>query len=140
MDERPLRVLLIDDSEADAYLVSQALRETEFACELVHFREGEEAVAVLRAARVEPPDVILLDLYMPRSDGRDVLAALRGIASTSRTPIAIFTSEVPPELAKARLPFVHCVRKPLMLDDFIGTVGSTVRELASESGRVLENS
>lgn len=130
--DQALRVLLIDDSDADAFLVEEALREAGLDFELERFEDGADALVALRS-RSGAPHVVLLDLEMPRSDGAQVLLELRAIPGLERTPIALFTSELPPGFKNAPTSLVRCVKKPLYLDDFLTTVVSTVLDLARDA-------
>ena len=96
MTARPIRLLLADDNQGDVRLVREALREAGRPVELQVVRNGEEALARLRrldgqegAAR---PDLILLDLNMPRMDGRETLRRLKADQALRAIPIIVFSS------------------------------------------------
>src|SRR5262249_41883419 len=78
---RPLEVLLVEDDLEDAGLTIETLREGGLPCRVSLVRDGDEALAFLRReahfARVPRPDVVLLDMQMPKKDGRAVLAEMR---------------------------------------------------------------
>ena len=78
---KPVRILLAEDSPDDADLIREALEENRFYTELHHVRDGVECMAYLRGeppfADEEDPDLLLLDLNMPRKDGREVLAEVK---------------------------------------------------------------
>ena len=78
---RPMEVLLVEDDLEDAGLTIETLREGQVPCRVSLVRDGEEALAFLRRqahfARVPRPDMILLDMQMPKKDGRAVLAEIR---------------------------------------------------------------
>ena len=93
---RPVRILLVDDSVADVRLTVAALRRAKVANELHHAGDGEQALAFLRN---EPPhegaprpDLILLDLNMPRMDGRELLVALKRDEALRRIPVVVLTT------------------------------------------------
>ena len=75
--ERPIRILLVEDEPADARLTQEALKESEYAHNFSLAEDGEVAMAMLRRegehTNASRPDLILLDLNMPRMDGREVL-------------------------------------------------------------------
>jgi signal transduction histidine kinase len=82
-----LRVLTIDDEEVARFLIRQCLPAPSF--EVIEAATGEDG---LRLARAAPPDVILLDLVMPRQGGREVLDALRGDPATAAVPVIVVTA------------------------------------------------
>lgn len=93
---KPVQILLAEDSEADADLVREALEENRFYTQLHHVRDGEECMAYLRGegsfADAPAPDLLLLDLNMPRKDGREVLAEVKGDADLSWLPVVVLTT------------------------------------------------
>ncbi len=90
------RILIIDDDIEDQLLIKRAFRETSASCELHVLEDGESAVAHLipteLGAAAMHPDLILLDLNMPRMDGREVLATLREYEHLRRIPVIVFTT------------------------------------------------
>lgn len=92
---RNVRVLLVEDNLVDAGLLVEAFRETEFPIEITHFSDGEEALAYLlqkeNSEETPIPDVILLDLNMPRKDGHWVLKEIRANSRFSHIPVVIMT-------------------------------------------------
>jgi len=93
-------ILVAEDEPADVHLLRLALREVGIAAELHHVVDGREALEYLRRqgmrfAEATRPDLILLDLNMPRMDGREVLAAVKGDAALCDIPVVVLsTSEV----------------------------------------------
>lgn len=92
---RNVRALLIEDNLVDAGLTVEAFRETEFPIEVTHFSDGEEALAYLlqkeNFEEASVPDVILLDINMPRKDGHWVLKEIRANSRLSHIPVVILT-------------------------------------------------
>jgi len=93
---RPALILLAEDSPSDAALTAAALVEGGIECELAVVSDGEAAMGFLRrtgsyttAAR---PDLILLDLNLPKKDGREVLCEVKGDPALSSIPLIIFTT------------------------------------------------
>ena len=92
------RLLLVEDSESDVELLREALSDSEPAVELDVVRHGEDALAYLRRqgsfTEVEPPDLVVLDLNLPRMGGFEVLRALRSDidARLRRLPVIVFTT------------------------------------------------
>jgi len=123
-------ILLVEDNLADARLVSEALRETGGGCQLRHVADGVEALAFLRrqgahngAAR---PDLILLDLNLPRKSGREVLAEIKADDTLKRIPVVVLTSSQSDEdvLSVYTLNANCYVPKPADLDRFLEAIRS----------------
>jgi len=95
---RPMEVLLVEDDLDDAGLTIETLREGQVPCRVSLVRDGEEALAFLRReahfARVPRPDMILLDMQMPKKDGRTVLAEIRGDPNLCRIPVVVLTASL----------------------------------------------
>jgi two-component system, chemotaxis family, response regulator Rcp1 len=125
---RTLEVLLVEDNPGDVRLVREALRDSTVGTRLSVARDGEEALAFLRRepphARAPRPDLILLDLNLPRRDGREVLAAVREDPTLRAIPVVVLTSsDAERDIADAYELKANCfVTKPVDLDRFIGVV------------------
>jgi CheY-like chemotaxis protein len=93
---RPIRILLVEDNPADVRWAQESLREGRLANEMDVARDGEEALAYLRRqgkfAGVKLPDLILLDLNLPKKDGVEVLAEIRSDAELKDMPVAVLTT------------------------------------------------
>ena len=89
-------VLLVDDNPADIDLVREALSKSSSALHVSAVGDGEEAIRFLRKragfAEVPEPDLIVLDLNLPRKDGREVLKEVKTDAVLARIPVVIFTT------------------------------------------------
>ncbi|MGH7962634.1 MAG: response regulator [Candidatus Binatia bacterium] len=131
-----VRLVLVEDNPADVYLIKKALEENHIACEVTCFEDGEDALAALSAEGEGAllPDVILMDLNTPRSEGIEVLKALRQAPRLVNVPIGILTSSESPvdQQRTALLGVTHYIRKPPTLDDFLREVGQGVKELLRE--------
>ena len=96
MKERSITILMAEDSPSDAELARQAFKNGKLLNELIIVKDGVEAMAYLRKegqyADAIRPDVILLDLNMPRKDGRDVLAEIKKDANLKTIPVVILTT------------------------------------------------
>jgi CheY-like chemotaxis protein len=85
------RILLVEDNPADVRLMREAFAEQGMSVELVIAGDGEEATRVL-SDPAKRPDLILLDLNLPRKDGREVLAEIKGHPSLRVIPVLVLTS------------------------------------------------
>ena len=128
-DSRPFVILLAEDEPADAHLVKAALVENRILTDLHHVVDGREVLEFLR--RQEPrfanaprPDLILLDLNMPRMDGRECLAALKKDPNLHDIPVVILTtSEVERDVvASYSLGASGYIAKPVDIEQFITAV------------------
>jgi two-component system response regulator len=133
-ESHPL-VVLIEDHTPDVFLIKEALRVNEVACEVVRYSDGEDAIEALCDPQDLPtsqlPAIILLDLNLPRMDGLEILQRLRQDARLAQVPIAVLTSSHSPEDVRqaALAGATTYIRKPPALDEFLATVGNTVKEL-----------
>jgi chemotaxis family two-component system response regulator Rcp1 len=89
-------IFLIEDNRADVRLIQEALKISTLAHQLVTVRDGIEAMAYLHQegdyASASPPDLILLDLNLPRKDGREVLAEIKSDPNLKRIPVIVLTT------------------------------------------------
>lgn len=129
-----MRLVIIEDNPADVRLFREALEFSKIDVEVNHLRDGITAIAMLRSREEPwnpPPDIVFLDLNMPRLSGFEVLEILRGTPECDGVRIVVFTSsQSPADAEKAtRLKADRFVRKPTELREFFAIVGSTVRDL-----------
>jgi two-component system, chemotaxis family, response regulator Rcp1 len=121
---RPMEVLLVEDSPGDVRLTREALREAERSIHLHVVSDGVEAMAFLRRegaqARAPHPDLILLDLNLPRMDGREVLAQIKADQSLKTIPTIILTmSEKEADIVQSYQLHANCyLTKPVQLEAF----------------------
>ena len=129
------QIVLIEDNRGDVTLIELALRENGIDFALTHFTTGVEAVGVLSGQsndEVVHPDLILLDLNTPRSDGFETLVALQQNPRFARVPIAILTSSrARSDKHRAAMRGVRYIEKPVELNDFLVSVGGAVKEMLS---------
>ena len=99
LDGEPLHILLVEDNEAHAELVIRGMRDQQVANKIHHVLDGEQALdyLFLRAAFADPkknprPNLILLDLRLPRVDGLEVLKIIKSTPDLLRIPVVILTS------------------------------------------------
>ena len=114
------RILLVEDSQADALLIQEALRQVAVEHEIERVSDGERALARLRSDEPKP-GLVLLDLNLPRVDGRTVLAEVKRDPELREIPVIVLTtSSAPSDIAFAYDNHANSyVRKPLGLDALI---------------------
>jgi len=127
---RAVEILLVEDSPGDVRLTKEALREGKVRNNLHVVTDGVEALAFLRRAEkyaaVPRPDVILLDLNLPKKDGREVLAEIKADDDLRRIPVVILTtSQDERDVLRAYDLHANCyITKPVDLDQFIAVIRS----------------
>lgn len=93
---RPIEILIVEDDPASRYLLEDCLRNSRLDAHVCSVTDGEEAVAYLADvksnSRTPRPDLILLDLNMPRKDGREVLAEIKRDPALKRIPVIVMTN------------------------------------------------
>ena len=130
---RPARVLLVEDNAGDAQLMRIALAEAHPDALLRVEIDGEAALAALvrPAPGEEPPDLVLLDLNLPRLSGHEVLAAVRDsdVPSARQTPVVVLTtSNAAADVARSyELGARSHITKPLEIDEFFAAVETLAR-------------
>ena len=143
---RPVEILLVEDNPGDVRLTREALREGKVRNNLAVAADGVEAVAYLRKegeyANAVRPDLILLDLNLPRKDGREVLEEIKADPALRNIPVVVLTSsQAEEDIVRAYDLHANCyVTKPVDLDQFIRVVESiedfwfTIVKLPPERG------
>lgn len=123
---RPYRILLVEDDPADAMLVEEALLDGAEDRNLVQVPDGVAALEYLRDASRPRPDLIVLDLNMPRMNGAEMLKILKEDSDLKAIPVVILTTSAANEdVATAYATHASAyVVKPVNLDDFIEAVRS----------------
>lgn len=124
----PVQVLIVEDNPGDVELAKVALREAALPLVLHVASDGEEAMRFLRQegefADVPPPDLILLDLNMPKMGGLEVLDEMKADEELRLTPVVVFTSSAAREdIEEAYDRYANCyITKPSDLDELVGVV------------------
>jgi CheY-like chemotaxis protein len=124
---RPVDVLLVDDNPADVRLTREALKDAKVVNRLSVAADGEEAMAFLREhAGSSRPDLILLDLNLPRKDGREVLAEIKADPELKRIPVVVLTTSRAEEdvIRSYDLHANAYVTKPVGFKEFLNVVRS----------------
>lgn len=128
---RPVDILLVEDNTADAMLTAEAFEDARLINRLHLAKDGVEAMQFLRRegkfADAPRPDLILLDLNLPRKDGRKVLAEIRGDPTFAGIPVVVLTSSSH-EKDVATVYGLHAnafVQKPVDLAKFLDVVAKT---------------
>lgn len=137
---RQIRIVLVEDHAPDVFLVQKALRDNQVEFQMTRFEDGEQVLRELpKWGSAEMPDLIILDLNVPKVDGMDILRAIRRDPALSDVPIAILTSSRTRQdkmdaLASGADRFIT---KPVNLQSFVGVVGGSIKELIAERSRGL---
>ncbi len=127
---RPIEIMLVEDNPGDVRLIAEAMKDKKMRNNLHVAEDGIEALAFLRQegkyADAPRPDLILLDLRLPKKDGREVLAEIKADENLRRIPVVILTtSRAEEDILKAYDLNANCyVTKPVDLDQFIKVVKS----------------
>jgi chemotaxis family two-component system response regulator Rcp1 len=127
---RPARVLLVEDNEADVRLTREALRDAGDAIRLSSVTDGELALAYLRREdgyeEAPRPDLVLLDLNLPRKNGLEVLEEMRADPELACVPVIMLTtSSAERDVVACYSRGANCfVVKPLELDEFMDLIGA----------------
>ncbi len=122
---RPVELLLVEDNPGDVRLTQEALKEGTLAVNLSVARDGVEALDFLRHrepfADAPLPDLILLDLTLPRKNGREVLSEIKSDPLLRRIPVLVMTtSRADQDIQKAYSLNANCyITKPMDLDEFL---------------------
>lgn len=125
---KPAEILLVEDSPTDALLAREALEYSKVNNHLHHVTDGVEAMAFLRKEGkyqgTPRPDLILLDLNMPRKDGREVLAEIKADEALKLIPVVVLTtSEDQADVLEAYEHYANCyIVKPVDFEQFARVV------------------
>ena len=129
----PVEILLVEDNPGDVRLTKEALKEGKVYNNLHWARDGVEALEFLKRegkhAKAPRPDIILLDLNLPKKDGREVLAVIKGEPDLKHIPVVVLTtSKAEEDVLRSYELHANCyVTKPVDLEKFIQVVQSIDR-------------
>lgn len=127
-EARPIEILLVEDDPGDILITTEALEQSKLANNLHIVENGEEAVAFLRRegehADAVRPDLVLLDLNLPRRDGREVLAEIKADPDLRRIPVVVLTTSSAEEdvLRSYDLHANAYITKPVDFANFVNVV------------------
>ena len=127
---RPIEILMVEDNPGDVRLTVEALKEGKVRNILHTVEDGEEAMKFLRRqdiyAKAPRPDLVLLDLNLPKKNGREVLEEIKEDPDLKRIPVVILTvSEAEQDILKSYNLHANCyITKPVNLEQFIKVVRS----------------
>src|SRR5437870_5130281 len=127
------RIFLVEDNEGDVILLEKSLQSRGLAYQLIRYEDGEQAMRAITSDHTLIPDLILLDLNLPRREGFDVLRLVRTMPRLVGVPIGVLTSSnaVRDRSRTARIGADKYIYKPPVLEQFIEEVGKAVAELLS---------
>ena len=126
----PIQILLVEDSPGDVRLTQEVLRDARIANDLHVVGDGEEAMAFLRQegefADRPRPDLVLLDLNLPRKDGREVLSDIQSDPDLQSVPVIVLTTSGAEQdiLRSYQLSANAYITKPIDLGEFVAVVRS----------------
>ncbi len=126
-----MHILLVEDNPGDVDLVIDAVRE--FRCDVSVASDGVEAIEFLRRegrhASAKPPDLVLLDLNLPKLGGREVLARVKEDPELKHIPVVVLSSShARPDLMESYRLHANCfVTKPMDLHEFLAAVGAVAQ-------------
>lgn len=130
---RPMEILLVEDNPEDAGTTVRALKQGDLECRVSLVVDGEEAMTFLKRAgifaRAPRPDLILLDMQLPKKDGRQVLTEIRADDELKSIPVVVLTASLVHKtiLEGEKLHVNGFMTKPVSLEQFIGMVKSLRR-------------
>ncbi|MBN2323374.1 MAG: response regulator [Spirochaetes bacterium] len=128
--KRPAEILMVEDNAGDVRLAIEAFKESGFLYNLTTVHDGKEAILFLRKEGryrdTTQPDIILLDLNLPKIDGREVLIRIKTDPDLKRIPVVVLTSsKADDDISKAYDTHANSyITKPINLEAFIGIVKS----------------
>ncbi len=128
--KRPIEILLVEDNPGDVRLTLEALKDARVRNKLSVVQDGMEAMALLKQedefAQAPRPDLILLDLNLPKKDGREVLLEIKTDENLKRIPVIILTtSQAEEDIFRMYDLHANCfITKPIDFDQFIKVIKS----------------
>jgi CheY-like chemotaxis protein len=130
MEKKPFQILIVEDNDGDVVLMTEALKNAKSKGEITFVRDGVEAIEFLQGigkyASAPKPDLILLDLNMPRKSGREVISEIKAMPGVNLTPIIVMScSKAKDDVLQAYMLGANCyVVKPIDLDGLLKVIKS----------------
>ncbi|NVB79514.1 MAG: response regulator [Kofleriaceae bacterium] len=130
MNGKPIEILLVEDNPADVRLTQEALKEGKVRNNLYVARDGVEALEYLmrvgKFANAVRPDLVLLDLNLPRKDGREVLQVIKADSELKSIPVVVLTtSSAEADIMRSYKLHANCyITKPVDLEQFVKVIKS----------------
>lgn len=127
---QPYEILLVEDNPGDVFLTQEAFREGHLLHRISVVEDGEEALRFLRRTgrhtTAPTPDLVLLDLNLPKKDGRELLAEIKEDPELRQIPVIVLTtSKADQDILKAYRLHANCyLNKPIEMDEFLRTIKS----------------
>jgi CheY-like chemotaxis protein len=124
------RILIIEDNPGDVLLFQVALRDAGLDCELSEISDGRAALDFVRKEHATLPDLVVLDLNLPKASGREILAEIRATPAFRPIPVVIWTSSNA-RIDRAQLEelgFTRYLVKPPELQQ-LGPLGATIKDI-----------
>jgi DNA-binding response OmpR family regulator len=140
---RTHQIILAEDNPADVGLVREAFREHDIQCDLRVLSDGGEVLRFINSldadAKLPCPDLVLLDLYLPKYDGRHLLKHLRASERCGQTPVVVLTSSdrLEDRYDAEKNAAIHYFRKPSSLAQFM-KLGTVVKDIIRPAARVKD--
>jgi CheY-like chemotaxis protein len=131
------QVFIVEDNDADVFLVEEALRSEGVAAEIQRCSDGEEAIQALsQIGETRLPDIIIIDLNLPKVTGHEILKHVRSLKQLETIPVLILTSaQTKTDRALAEQFGADAyIAKPPTLPEFLSAVGSGIRTLLERRG------
>lgn len=121
---KPVHILLVEDNEGDILLTTEALAEAETKFKITIARDGEEAINFLNSPGQDLPDLVLLDINLPKKNGHEVLQYIKTTSHLKKIPVIVLsTSSSPKDIDSAYNNQANCyVIKSLEIHEFIETI------------------
>ncbi|REL29126.1 response regulator [Rhodohalobacter sp. SW132] len=124
----PVHILLVEDNEGDIFLIREAFEEARVINTITTVKDGEKAIDYLERkneyADVTEPDLILLDVNLPRKNGHEVLAHIKNSEDLKHIPVVMLTtSSAEQDIVMSYKNHANCyITKPVEVDDFLNTI------------------
>ena len=127
---KPVKILLVEDNEGDIVLTREALEDAKILIELSVVKDGKEAIDLLnkhgKYADITLPDMLLLDVNLPKKNGHEVLKYIKGNENLKHIPVIMLTtSSSPKDIDLSYDNYANCyITKPVEINDFLSVVAT----------------